>query len=871
MKKVILFLLFVPVSLSGQMIENFETGTLNKWVESSAGRWKADTAGALSGRYSLHHVFDNPDSGNDQTGVPVTNLEPSMGTVKWSFKIRHGYDPSSSNNWGVFLISDNIPAAMAPGGPVNGYVIGVNLTGYDDSLRLMKVKNGALSAVLNTGINWQNDIGSASAANVIVERSQTGQWKTRVESGAGVLIDSASGTDLELFSAEWFGVYYKYSSTRDRLLWIDDINIDGVFYEDTKPPEVRKCDVYTIHSVNLTLDEQPGAAFFSPSNFLLNGTSEKARSVLIISPCSVRISFENHFINKSENILIINSLCDISANCSQNVPVKFTPVLPETGDVVISEIMADPLPFVSLPGKEYLEIANTTNFKFNLKNWKLTSDGQSASLGETIIYPYERMVLCQLQDTGLFRKFGRVTGVKSFPVLTDAGRLLVLSDSSGEMIHGVEYSSEWYGDKVKDDGGWSLEMIDTGFPFYSEGNWTASISQSGGTPGMANSVNRSNPDISFAGITNAFPGDSSYLQLSFSEPVKNLAETYSEIRINGNKVDSVYPVDPLMREYIIRPASPFYRYQKYFIALPSTVTDFAGNFPDAGSFTFGIPGKADKGDIVFNEIMFNPLPGDADYIELFNTSSKIIDASDLSIVSVNEYGVYSSPVSLSDINRCILPGSYYAVSTIKESIIKRYFSAIKDNIFQISQLPSMPDDKGRLLIFNRQLEQIDEVSYNENMHYSLLSGFEGISLEKVRPSVPSSDPENWHSASEASGWGTPGAPNSIYSEKPSSDDRIIYSSTKITPDNDGYEDLLVIDFRLKENSNVVSITIFDETGGFVRKLAENLFAGSSATVTWDGTAENGSLVNPGIYIVLITVFDDTGKTGKWKKVCTVIR
>jgi hypothetical protein len=871
MKKVILFLLFVPVSLFCQVNDNFESGTLSKWIESVPGHWKADTTGSLSGKYSLHHVFDNPDSGNDQIGIPLTNLEPSMGPTKWSFKLRHGYDPSSSNYWGVFLISDNEPSSMIPGRPVSGFVAGVNLTGYDDTLRLWKVKNGTLTTVLNTGINWQNDIGTSSPAIVYVERSQAGRWKTTIVSREGTSIDTASYVDTELFNAEWFGVYYKYSSTRDRLLWIDDISIDGIFFEDKEPPQVSKCMVYTSNTIELIMNEEPADGFYSTANFSINGTTESAGSILKLSPLSVRITFENRFNNKSENSLIINSLCDKAKNCNQNVSVRFTPVWADPGDVLISEIMAAPLPSVSLPEREYLEIFNRTDFQFNLKNWKLTTDGSGAVFPERIVYPGEQMILCQLQDTSIFSKYGKVTGLKSFPVLTDAGRLVILSDSSGNMIHGVEYSSAWYGNNLKEDGGWSLEMIDTGFPFFADGNWTASNSRSGGTPGSPNSVDRANPDISFKGVMNAFPGDSSYLTISFSEPVMNLGGNVSGIKIDGNGIQSVYASDPLMREFIIKPESLINRHRQYSVSLPGTLTDFAGNYPDVNSFTFGIPERAVKGDMVFNEILFNPLPGDADYIELYNTSTKIINPSELLFVSVNGSGNYSAPVPASGNNRCILPGSYYAISTGRESILNRYFSSNKENIFAVSQLPSMPDDNGHLILLNRQLGIIDEVAYNEKMHYSLISGYEGISLEKVRPSVLSYDPKNWHSASESSGWGTPGAPNSVYSEQPATDDRLVFSSTRITPDNDGYEDLLVIDINLYGKGNVITVMVYDETGDFVCKLADNLLAGSRASVTWDGTGEDGSLVNSGIYIILITVFDDTGKTEKWKKVCAVLR
>ena len=71
--------------------------------------------------------------------------------------------------------------------------------------------------------------------------------------------------------------------------------------------------------------------------------------------------------------------------------------------------------------------------------------------------------------------------------------------------------------------------------------------------------------------------------------------------------------------------------------------------------------------------------------------------------------------------------------------------------------------------------------------------------------------------------------------------------------------------------SVVSVTVFDEAGRFVRKLADNLLAGPGASVIWDGTGPDGRLLDTGIYIFLITSFNETVKTGRWKKVCTVIR
>jgi hypothetical protein len=175
------------------------------------------------------------------------------------------------------------------------------------------------------------------------------------------------------------------------------------------------------------------------------------------------------------------------------------------GDVVISEIMADPTPSVDLPAKEYLELYNRTQHAFNLRNWTLSDGNSRCTFPESTILPGSYLILCQLQDTILFNNYGLTTGLKSFPALTNSGKILFISDSTGALIHGVEYSSAWYGDILKSGGGWSLEMIDTDYPFFQKGNWRASLSGEGGTPGKTNSVSAVNPDNLFSGIENVFP------------------------------------------------------------------------------------------------------------------------------------------------------------------------------------------------------------------------------------------------------------------------------------------------------------------------------------------------------------------------------
>jgi hypothetical protein len=544
----------------------------------------------------------------------------------------------------------------------------------------------------------------------------------------------------------------------------------------------------------------------------------------------------------------------------------------DPGDVIITEIMADPFPAVTLPAKEYIEIYNRTEYTFNLKDWTLSDGNTRCTFPEIYFLPGDYMILCQLQDTILFKSYGRTTGLKSFPALTDGGKVLFISDNTAKLIHGIEYSSDWYGDALKDGGGWSLEIVDTDYPFYQEGNWHASVSKEGGTPGKINSVSGENHDYIFFGIENVSLDDSMTIILKLSETVIDLDKNTGNIEVEGLVISNIFPADPLMREYAIIFSEPLRKGRIYTLSAASDVTDFAGNMMQKNEFLFGIPDPVQKGDILFNELLFNPLPDEPDFIEFYNCSPRIVDASELILVSVNdELNDTSSVVFVSPEKRNILPDEYYAITTGKKSLLNRYFSSDPYEIFEVSHLPSMPDDKGHLILFNRRLDKIDEVLYDENMHYPLLSSNEGISLEKIRPEGSSADKLQWHSASEASGWGTPGAANSVLYAQSESNDEVVFSSTRITPDYDGNEDFLVIDLNLAELGNVISITVFDEAGSFVKKLTDNLFAGPEASIIWNGTAEDEKLVSTGIYIILISVFDDKGKIQNWKKVCTVIR
>ncbi len=784
MNKVILLALLVPAMAFGQITEDFESGTAGNWIQVPEGRWTADTSNSISGSFSLHHSFDNTIPGNDLIAIPVYNLLPGAGTTSWSFRIRHGCDPSSANKWALVLINNSDDYLQEGYELMNGFITGVNVTGSDDTLRLWKVKQGEYIPLINSRINWQNDIGSAEAVKICIERSQEGNWNLSVfRLSGGTVKQPSTASDNELFGSGLLIVSYTYTATRDRLLWLDDVIVEGISGEDAGPP----------------------------------------------------------------------------------------PVNAELADVIITEIMADPSPSVSLPEKEYVEIRNMTSFPLILDGWSLMAGDHKINIPSATVGADGFAVITSIRDTSEFYPYGNVIGMKSFPSLTDRGMTLCLLGASGELVHGVDYTDKWYISELKKSGGWSLEMIDSEYPFHYEDNWRASCSGSGGTPGSTNSVSGRNRDISFQGVVNVFPDDSLTVKIYFSEPVFGVSTNGSGFTIDGKSIDSVVPDDMLYRTFRMKPGIILERKKIYVISVPEDLCDFSGNRAEDRLFSFGIPEKASAGDILFNEILFNPLPGVSDFIEFYNNSDKIIDAARLLLVSVNSSGDTSSLYQLSGEHRCILPGTYYTVTTDKSSIISAYIRADPSAIFETTSLPSMPDDKGHLILFNRELDLIDEIVYNDDMHFPLLSGDEGVTLEKCRTGSNSSERQNWHSAAETAGWGTPGMDNSVTMEEQTTDEMAVFSSTKISPDNDGFEDFLMIDLNLSGYENVVSIRIFDETGTFVERLAENFLCGPEASIRWDGTLLDGTLAETGIYIILVSVFDGSGKSISFKKVCAVMR
>ncbi len=548
MRKVLLLFALMPLMLKAQIYEDFESGLLINWVFNIQDRWCADQDLPLNGSWSLHHAFDNSEAGSDRAYYPVTGLRPDLADVKWSFSLRYGYHPSSANRWAICLLSDAGPDEALSGGNVNGFALGVNLKGYDDTLRIWRVTGSSVDEIVTTSINWQNDIGTDSVVTFSVIRSVEGFWKLFIADGQGgeLIVGEAECSDL--YSPNYFGIVYEYTSSCDRLFWFDDLNIDGLFVFDTTPPELKEVKFTGKQTLDITFTEPVSAESVNHSSFILEPGGIHPCSVSSVNSERVILSFAESLPNKVNYFICIDNLCDISGNCTNTCSDSVMLAYPEWGDILISEFMCDPEPGVFLPASEYIELHNSTGYPFDTGILSLIVGSDSTGLTGPLFEGGGYMVFCDENDTALFRGICPVIPLSSFPSLNNREDMIILKDTTGNVIHGVDYSTSWFGDGLKSEGGWSMEIIDTDFPFSGRLNWSYSTKRQGGTPGGYNSVAGFNPDITSPELVNVFATDKKRLVLSFSEPVMNLAGLPGGVIITGGPgAREPVSTDPLNR------------------------------------------------------------------------------------------------------------------------------------------------------------------------------------------------------------------------------------------------------------------------------------------------------------------------------------
>ncbi|MDD3860601.1 MAG: lamin tail domain-containing protein [Bacteroidales bacterium] len=643
--------------------------------------------------------------------------------------------------------------------------------------------------------------------------------------------------------------------------------INSVFAinNDTQAPEVLSVNVTAGNEITLVFSE-PVDTLTSLVLTNYNVSPDFGNPFYAIADpsneSSVILQFPSSFSENLNYSITVSNISDWCGNIMTEQTAGFILYNPADYDIIITEIMADPEPVVLLPEAEYIELYNSTAYDLDLTNWTISAGSTTRTLAYCVIPASGYLVLCHQDNLALFDDLLNVAGVESFPALTNGGAVLTLRDKNNNIVHTVTYSDTWYQDNFKKNGGYSLEMIDLNNVCEGAENWRASEHISGGTPGVVNSINGSNPDLTlpYPIAAEAIMPDtlvvyfSEILKSEFANDVLNF-----EVEEFGNPV-WISAAEPDFSIITMKFDGEFEIGKLYYLNIKDSIRDCAGNKVLANSsFRFAIADSVVAGDIVINEILFNPLSGGEDFVELYNNSDKILDLKHLWFCNKDELGEIKDSYLISTISRLMEPGEYCVISEDTEFLIDNYYVPYPENLFECDNLPSMADDEGNILLSDRFLNEIDIVYYTDEQHYKLLASDDGVSLERINFNRSSADESNWHSASQTAGFATPGYKNSQFSSEIVTETTISLSPEAFSPDNDGYNDRLTISYKLDEPGYTATMAIYSSDGRFITYLLNNQMLAMEGNVFWDGFDKGNNICPAGIYILYVEMFNLTGK------------
>jgi Lamin Tail Domain/Bacterial Ig-like domain len=292
--------------------------------------------------------------------------------------------------------------------------------------------------------------------------------------------------------------------------------------------------------------------------------------------------------------------------------------------------------------------------------------------------------------------------------------------------------------------------------------------------------------------------------------------------------------------------------------------DLVGNvlLDGTAEFLYVLLSEVQPGDVVINEVLYDPRGSGSDMVEIYNRSNKVFNLSGWQLANVAD-DVINDPETIADTNLLLWPGEYLVFVEDAADILANYATTVVHRLF-VSDLPSYNNGEGTVVLLAPNGDVLDRFTYHDDLHFELLANTEGVSLERVDAERPTEDPTNWHSAASTVGFATPGYRNSQAADAPAMDGTLSMAPAIFSPDNDGYQDLLTIAYSFGAPGFVGNMAVYDVAGREVARLMENELLGPNGYISWSGIMKGGELAPIGPYVVVLEAFDLAGRVHRFK-------
>ncbi len=780
-----------------------------------------------------------------------------INNAEWSFYVKLQFNPSSNNYLDVYLVSDHENLKE----PLKGYFVRIGNT--QDEVSLYK-QSGEKSTSVKI-IDGTDDRVEASLVelNIKVTKNHENSWELFVDTNLdknyiseGIVVDGTHRYSL------YFGIKCTFTSTRSKLFFFDNLAITGESNKDTEPPEIDSLLVISDSTLQINFTETISSISANDvNNYIISENIGNPNAVELPYDSVALLSFQKKFEDKTNHQLVVSGIKDLFSNIMDSYTSNFmyrAPYIIGFGDVIITEIMADPTPEVDLPEYEYLEIFNPHTEAFDLKQAKLIVGNDTTTIPDLTINPNEYIILCQHAAVGPLERYGRTIKVTNWPSLNNRGEAIVLLNQYDELVFSLDYDDSWYQSIEKDDGGWSLEMIDADYPCKDRANWIASPDPSGGTPGKENASKEETIDILGPTVTRIISQSNSSVIVYLNEKIAPQEISIENISVQPElEIKKVLLHSPKLTSIAIDFGNPILPKTIYELTIKN-LHDCVGNIRKETSSSFVLPEVADTLDLIINEILFNPLPGGVDFVELYNQSEKYIDLNSLQIGNAD-----TKPITK---DHFIIEPKQFLVLTEDPEVLSNHYPGLEmDNIFEIDDLPPFNDDEGNVILMNEVGDSIDFFQYRDEYHSGFLRDTEGVSLERISFEGQTNNPNNWQSAASTSGFATPGKMNSQYLASIIDSEEVIIEPLVFIPGNNGFHDFTTIKCRFATSGNMASIKIADATGRLIKTIISHKSIGAEEDFKWEGLDDNGQEVRMGYYIIYLEIYNSTGVKKIYRK------
>ncbi|MCS7074143.1 MAG: lamin tail domain-containing protein, partial [Bacteroidia bacterium] len=588
------------------------------------------------------------------------------------------------------------------------------------------------------------------------------------------------------------------------------------------------------------------------------------QSVSFLDPTNISIIFSSALDSTITYQLTIANLTDCIGNYSDQTFTFGIPQLAFPGDVVFNELFPDPEPTQGLPLQEFIELYNRSNKTISLENWTIQDPRSQAIIGAVQLAPGGYAIVCTRGYVADYQSFGTVFSVNALPSLNNTGDSLRLIDATGRLIDAVNYLDDWYRDDAKKSGGWTLERIDPNNLCAEDSNWRASINSIGGTPGQPNSVLANLIDSIPPTIPTFSIISPQQIVLNWNEKMDSTSMTNPlnyEISSPTQTPLSVLWLSPKSVEIVL--TTPLDSNQLYQLSLFG-IRDCSGNQSDTLRTTIAIPVAAQIGDVIINELLFDPRTGGKRYVELYNRSPRIISLKNWRWARLNPSNdSLMSIVTILD-DYILYPGNYVCLTSDTQNVKSVYNPIPEARFYQTKSVPTFASNKDVCVILQGN-DRIDRFDYLDDYHFADLDSKDGVSLERISFYAPTNLPDNWQSAASTVNYGTPGYKNSQQVNS-TAQGPVKVEPPVISPNSDGLDDFATIHYQFDTPGGNAKISIFDSEGRFVKLLKNHTLLGTeTGFFTWDGTNDAGQTVLTGVYVVLFEVtYPDNGSSKAFK-------